>query len=94
MTHGEAWYLNKQRLQEIPSLNLEDELQKIKLPPKMNKEDAVRYYNKKMFDYYVAELKAKAPMRVKKALVSRDMFRDWSRYNEFEDLKNDTLSKK
>ena len=89
MTHGEAWYKNKLKLQETETLDLEKEIAKMKLPPRMSHKEAVQYYNKKMFDYYVAKLKAKSPMRVKKALVSRDMFGDWSRYKEFEELKDE-----
>ena len=89
MTHGEAWYKNKQNLQEIETLDLEKEMDKIKLPPRMSHKEAVRYYNKKMFDYYVANLKAKSPMRVKKAFVSREMFGNCLQYKEFEEVKDE-----
>lgn len=87
MTHGEAWYVNKQKLQEIPSLNLEDELQKIKLPPKMSKEEAVRYYNKKLFDYFVSSIKTKTKKRVKKSLVSFLMFGNPNIYEKLEKIR-------
>jgi len=55
-THGEVWYENKLQLQDLDTLDAEKAINKIKLPQRMNNEDAAKYYNKKFFNYWVEHL--------------------------------------
>jgi len=89
MTHGEAWYENKCKLQELETLDAEEAINKIKLPPKMNNEDAARHYNIKLFNHWVYDYKYHKRLSIKqrKETVSALMFGHKDKYKEYEELR-------
>lgn len=54
LTHGEKWYSNKTRIQSLP--NFEDYNAESGCPPRMGRADAVKYYNTKLFNYWLEML--------------------------------------
>ena len=88
MTHGEAWYENKCKLQELETLDAEEAINKIKLPPKMNNEDAARHYNIKLFNHWVYDYKHHKRLSIKqrKEIVSALMFGHKDKYKKYEEL--------
>jgi hypothetical protein len=89
MTHGEAWYENKQALQELETLDAEEAMKKIKLPQKMSNKEAVRHYNIKLFHHWVYdyEFHKRVSVEQRKEIVSALMFGHKDRYKEIEELR-------
>ncbi len=88
MTHGEAWYENKCKLQELETLDAENTINKIEIPPKMNKKDAAKYYNIKLFNHWVYdyEYHERLSIKQKKQIVSALMFGHAEKYKEYKEL--------
>jgi len=87
MTHGEVWYLNKCKLQELETLDAEDAINKMKLPQKMSKADASKYYNKKLFNYWVTCIQSDIELQHKKEILSALMFGHTKAYKKYEEEK-------
>jgi len=93
MTHGEEWGRRKRELEEkIARLNIKLDLDQVDitagLPPKMKREEAERYYNKKLQDYW---LKAGYYKKSQK-LVAMEWIRYWiekAYYAGYEDAKEE-----
>jgi hypothetical protein len=89
MTHGEAWYENKQALQELETLDAEEAINKIKLPKKMTNSEASRHYNIKLFHHWVYDYDydKRVTLKQRKELISALMFGNRDKYKQYEELR-------
>jgi len=82
MTHGEAWFEQKQKLQNADSFD-DCHINERGLPPKMSKEDAGYYYNTKLFAYWMDRLKDNISIMKKKEIIGLFMFGHTDRHKLF-----------
>lgn len=85
MTHGEAWYENKLRTQR--EKGFKDNNYKANLPKEMEHKEAVRYYNVKLFAYWMNQLDDRLSIKRKAEIVSALMFGHTKKYEHFKELK-------
>lgn len=80
-THGEKWYRNKCGLKEKDGFehNLNPELG---CPDRMSRKEAVKYYNAKIFSFWVGMLDASLPQTKREEITSYLMFRNPQKYKE------------
>ena len=83
MTHGEAWYKTKQL--EGEGKMKDDYTPPSKLPKPMQREDAAKYYNTKLFAYWMDQLDDRLSIHKKAQIVSALMFGHTEKYKLFED---------
>lgn len=77
MTHGEVWFQKRQELLRGKISDVKD-LKDSQMPQRMNRKDAVRYYNTKLLEHWVDTLPFKniKKYKNKKLAVQYLMFRD------------------
>jgi len=85
-THGEVWYENKLMLQNAHTLELDEDESKLKLPKRMQRKDAFKYYNKKLFKHWTQDYDFDKRISEKhiKEIVSALMFGNREKYKELE----------
>lgn len=76
MTHGEAWYKQKQHV----DLRKQYYNGPKQLPAPMSHDDAVNYYNEKLFNYWVTKLDDRLSIRKRAQIISVLMYGDTERY--------------
>ena len=86
MTYGEEWFARKQAVLKNPKLDCETLTDKT-LPPRMSREEAGRYYNTKLFAYWMDRLDDNLSIYRKKQIISLFMFGHIDRYKLFKDEK-------
>lgn len=73
MTHGEAWFQEESSMELIKGeWVVTDPAGKI--PPPLPRKDAVRYYNSKLFDYWLEKLDERIPVKRREKALSLMMF--------------------
>lgn len=87
MKHGEAWYLREQSVEMIkgefvPTLD-------ISIPPPMDREEAGRYYNTKLFAYWMTQLDDRLSIHRKAQIISALMFGHVEKYKHFKELNHE-----
>ena len=87
-THGEVWYENKCMLQNSHTLKLDEDACKIKLPSRMERKEALKYYNKKLFKHWTQDYEYDKRISEKhiKEIVSALMFGSRERYKILEEV--------
>ena len=85
MTHGEAWYQEKKKLQNLDGLDTNKAISMMKLPDKMTNAQISKHYNKKLFDYWVTCIESKIALKRKKEIVSALMFGHTKTYEKYEE---------
>jgi len=88
MTYGETWYANKQKLNSMQGLEIDENFDKIRLPKKMNNADAGKYYNNKLFNYWTTLLSDNLKHIRKKQIISALMFGNIDAYKNMEGLRD------
>ena len=84
MTHGEAWYQKKLLIAESHGL---DDNEGIKgIPKPLPRKEAGKYYNTKLFAYWMDKLDDRLSIKRKKQLISALMFGHTDRYKHFKEL--------
>ncbi len=83
MTHGEAWFIQYQSEVMIdgvfvPTIEIE-------IPKPMSRSEAARYYNTKLFAYWMDCLDDSIPIMQKAEAISRMMFRDPNKHEMFKE---------
>ena len=86
-THGEFWYQRKLEVQDTDSF--ECSISEVGLPPKMQRKEAARYYNIKLFKHWMTYLDKKLKTDRKKAIISALMLGHAEAYKKYEELKDE-----
>lgn len=84
MTHGEAWY--KATRHENIDLSKDFHCTPRNLPNPMKYEDAVKYYNTKLFTYWMTQLDDRVSILRKSQIISALMFGNTQKYKSYKDL--------
>ena len=83
MTHGEVWY---ERKLDVELNDFDDERTvNYKLPEPMNREDAGKYYNKKLFAYWMDQIDDSLSILKKSKIINRYMFGQKNKHQLFKE---------
>ena len=77
-TYGEFWYQTKLDINKLEKLEMMDTSKKN--IERMSRKEASRYYNKKLFDYWIGKLDNRVRDEHKKKLLSALMFNNTEAY--------------
>lgn len=83
-THGEKWYENKWRTEQ--EFGFVDHNEKNRLPQPMERKEAVRYYNTKLFKHWIGKLDDRLSIKRKSEIVSALMFGHTNKYENIKEL--------
>lgn len=86
-THGECWFEQKQDV----DLSKKQYDNVKALPPRMKHEDAVRYYNTKLFAYWIDRLDDQISIERKAKMIGYLMFGDHTRETIFKDKQDECV---
>ncbi len=78
LTYGEAWYQSKIDIFKQDSFEAEKKHREHQ--ERMNREDASKHYNKKLFDYWLSMLEGNIKIENKKRWLSALMFGNTEAY--------------
>ena len=81
LTYGEAWYQSKMSIKQKRLFEVDANNIRIK-QNRMKREEASRYYNKKLFDYWISKLDSRVRDEHKKKLLSALMFNSTDAYKK------------
>ncbi|MBL4730762.1 MAG: hypothetical protein JKY28_05290 [Sulfurimonas sp.] len=84
MTHGEVWFKRKQKA----DLGIEPErsIKERPLPKPMSRKDAAKYYNTRLFAYWIDYLDDRLSIHRKREIISALMFGHTKNYKNLVEL--------